>query len=193
MMDALLREWIREIFEQNTDLLAIAVRQRAKFEGWLKFELALMAEKRGAQEVEVEAQYPNSKKRADIGFRFGNEAYFIELKTANTNWRVAGVKVKHRPITRNIRGVINDVRKLDGCGCRGIVAFALFPLVPGDKQWHKYLRRIADETGLSLSETEHCFRWRVPLAEKAKAPTEAEMVVCAFATESTIKEDSRLI
>ena len=49
-----IREWIVEVLECHQHLLAIALRQRAKFEGWLKFELAMVAEKHGAQSVEVE-------------------------------------------------------------------------------------------------------------------------------------------
>ena len=35
-----LKELIVKILKDNEDLVFIAIRQRAKFEGWLKFELA---------------------------------------------------------------------------------------------------------------------------------------------------------
>ena len=35
-----LNNLIQDILRSNVDLLSIAVKQRAKFEGWLKFELA---------------------------------------------------------------------------------------------------------------------------------------------------------
>lgn len=34
-MDEIVRRWISEILEQYKPLLSIAIRQRAKFEGWL--------------------------------------------------------------------------------------------------------------------------------------------------------------
>jgi len=42
------RKWIVEILEKNLSLVALAVRQRAKFEGWLKFEFARLAVEKGA-------------------------------------------------------------------------------------------------------------------------------------------------
>ena len=178
-MDAILRDWIREVFDQHKALLPIAVRQRAKFEGWLKFELALVAEQHGAQEVQVEVPYQGSKKRADLGFAFNGAAYCVELKTPNTNWRMRAVPVnKHRPITRNIAGVVNDAKKLAECPRQGIVAFALFPVPQGDAQWIKYLRRIAKNTGILLAEEKNCFRWQVDLpSEQGEKP---EIVVCTF-------------
>ncbi len=180
-MDAILRGWIREVLDQHKALLPIAVRQRAKFEGWLKFELALVAEQHGAQEVQVEVPYQGSKKRADLGFAFNGAAYCVELKTPNTNWRMRAVPVnKHRPITRNIAGVVNDAKKLAECSRQGIVAFALFPVSRGDRKWVRYLQRIAEKTGVSLSEEKNCFRWPIDLSsEQGENP---EIVVCAFLT-----------
>ena len=54
MMDRQIRGWIVDVLGQRRDLLAVAVRQRAKFEGWLKFELALHAIRQGASAVQVE-------------------------------------------------------------------------------------------------------------------------------------------
>ena len=53
-MDKILRQWIVQVIKQNESVIRIAVRQRAKFEGWLKFELANFAEMNGAKSVEVE-------------------------------------------------------------------------------------------------------------------------------------------
>lgn len=39
-MDEFIRKGIVEILETNRSLLKIPLRQKAKFEGWLKFELA---------------------------------------------------------------------------------------------------------------------------------------------------------
>ena len=179
-MDAMLRDWIREVFDQHKALLPIAVRQRAKFEGWLKFELAFVAGQHGAQEVQVEVPYQGSKKRADIGFVFDDVPYCVELKTPNTNWRMPAVPVnKHRPITRNIASIVRDAKKLAECPRQGIVAFALFPVPPGSRRWVKYLQRIAEETQVHLSEEKDCFRWQVDLpSEQGEKP---EIVVCTFA------------
>ena len=178
-MDAILRDWIREVFDQHKALLPIAVRQRAKFEGWLKFELASIAKQQGARQVEVEVSYSNGTKRADIGFEFDGTAYCVELKTPNTNWRMPSVPLnKHRPITRNIAGIVRDAKKLTECPKQGIVAFALFPVPPGSRRWMTYLQRIAEEAQVPLSEEKNCFRWQVDLpSEQGEKP---EIVVCTF-------------
>ena len=106
-MDKRLRSWIVEVLNQHRSLLSVAVRQRAKFEGWLKFELALYAEQHGATDVKVEAP-SSSGSRSDLTFLYDGKRYDVELKTSNTNWRMKGVLSRTRPITKNIRGVIID-------------------------------------------------------------------------------------
>ena len=54
-MHSTVRDWITKILEERKLLVALAVRQRAKFEGWLKFELAYRAALAGASDVEVES------------------------------------------------------------------------------------------------------------------------------------------
>jgi len=165
-MDTVIRAWIAEIIEQRKPLLALAVRQRAKFEGWLKFELAAHAERMGATDVEIEATPDSSgstRFRVDIAFKLDGVAYDLELKTANSNWRLPGVLNKTRPITRNIAGIINDAKKLTECADRGLVAFVLFPIPPKDRRWIEYLERISDELSISLTENEHTTRVNIPL------------------------------
>ena len=58
-MHELLRKWIVEILSNRHEVMSVALRQRAKFEGWLKFELAAHAEKCGATHVVVEASLPD--------------------------------------------------------------------------------------------------------------------------------------
>lgn len=41
------RNWIADVLRRNPGPVLIAMRQRAKFEGWLKFELAAHAERYG--------------------------------------------------------------------------------------------------------------------------------------------------
>lgn len=183
MYDAI-REWIVEILENHKQLLTIAVRQRAKFEGWLKFELAVVAEKHGAQSVEVESACDErgfSGERSDLSFIYDGNRYHVELKTANSNWRMPGVRNKTRPITKNIAGIVNDARKLSRCSGEGIVAFVLSPIPPQDNRWTEYLDRIASELGIPLSEQVHCRRLSVDWGQGESA----DLVVCSFAVQSS--------
>jgi hypothetical protein len=122
-MEKRLRLWIVDVLEQHRPLLNVTVRQRAKYEGWLKFELALYAEQHGATNVEVETP-SDSGARSDLSFTFGDCRYDVELKTCNTNYRMAGVLDCTRPITKNIASVVIDGKKLRLCPGKGIVAFA---------------------------------------------------------------------
>lgn len=109
-MAATVRGWVVKVLEAHRPLLALAVRQRAKLEGWLKFELAARTEQEGFGPVQVAAGYGEG--RADITLHRGTERYDLELKTPNTNWRVPGVETKHRPVTKNFAGVVADAHKL---------------------------------------------------------------------------------
>jgi hypothetical protein len=175
----MIRNWIVQILENRTQLLRIAVRQRAKFEGWLKFELASLAEKNGAQGVKVEDSYTatNGKlQRSDISFSFDGVRYDVELKTPNTNYRMLGVQEEHRPITKNISEIIEDAEKLFMCSGQGVVGFVLFPIPPHDSRWKEYLDRIGSELNIKLSENENCTRVSLPIAMDHSA----DMIVCTF-------------
>jgi hypothetical protein len=178
-MDRTVRNWIVEILESRRSVITIAVRQRAKFEGWLKFELAAYAEKNGASNVEVEASKESSQahERSDITFYFQGLRYDLELKTPNTNWRSTGIETKTRPITKNIESIVQDVKKLQDSVGQGIVAFVLFPIPPRDHRWTDYLRRIAVETGIPVSEKQHCSCVSVSL----EGEVSADLIVCCFA------------
>ncbi|OFV93926.1 MAG: hypothetical protein A3G76_00700 [Acidobacteria bacterium RIFCSPLOWO2_12_FULL_65_11] len=170
-----LRSWIVEVLEHHRPLLAVAVRQRAKFEGWLKFELAVYAEEHGATGVEVETA-SDLGSRSDLSFNYDGKRYDIELKTCNTNYRMSGVLDCTRPITKNIASVVIDGKKLRQCSGDGIVAFCLFPVKAGDGQWIDYLNRIGSELGVSLSEREHTSRVTVPVRDGHRA----DIVVATF-------------
>jgi hypothetical protein len=174
-MHQLVRTWIVDVLKAHTGLLAVAMRQRAKFEGWLKFELAAHAEAAGATSVEVESGYPDGLSRSDLGFAWAGKKAFLELKTPNTNYRMGGVENKQRPITNNVAGIVEDARKLKGSG-NGVVAFVLFPIPAGDSRWKNYLGRIDYELGIHLSEEEHCWHVNVPLTEGRSC----EAIVCCF-------------
>lgn len=178
-MDTIIRGWIADILKQHESLLAIAVRQRAKFEGWLKFELAAHAERQGAASVQVEATYTDpaaGQARSDLAFDFDGLHYDIELKTPNTNWRLPGVQSKIRPITQNINEIIQDGRKLAYCTGHGIIAIVLFPLSAHNQEWTLYLDRIAAGLGVSLSVQDHTSRLTVPLG----GGITADVIICCF-------------
>ena len=175
MMDRRLRSWIVDVLEQHRSLLNIAVRQRAKFEGWLKFELARYAEEHGATGVEVETP-SDSGGRSDLSFTCEGNRYDVELKTCNTNYRMPGILDCTRPITENIASVVDDGHKLRLCHNQGIVAFCLFPVAYGDSRWTDYLNRIGSGLGVSLSESEHTSRVTVPVSDTLQA----DIVVTAF-------------
>lgn len=173
-MDATIRGWIEDILNQRGDLLAIAIRQRAKFEGWLKFELAAYAARHGATQVQVEASYAKTAidlSRSDVSFSFDGERYDVELKTPNT--------------TQNIAEIVRAGRKLAGCAGRGIVAIVLLPIPPGGRQWTVYLERIATGLSTSLSGPEHATQLAVPLGDGFTA----DVVVCCFPVPRREDED----
>jgi hypothetical protein len=180
MMHTKVRDWIVEVLKEHEHLVALAVRQRAKFEGWLKFELAYkvsLAPNVSKVKVELNSDTEAGRKvRADISFYFNNADYSVELKTPNTNWRVDGVENKIRPITKNIASIVSDGEKLMSQPRGGIIAFVLFPVHESKKPWLENLKRISDSLNVPLSESEHTTQISVPLADGKKA----SLVVCAF-------------
>jgi hypothetical protein len=180
-MDKRLRSWITAVLEQHRPLLGIAVRQRAKFEGWLKFELALYAEHHGAADLQVETA-SDSGARSDLSFVYDGQRYDVELKTCNTNYRMKGVLDCTRPITKNIASVVIDGKKLQRSPGEGIVAFCLFPVEAGDSRWMDYLMRIGSELGVNLSEQESTSR----VSLLVKDGHHADIVVATFCVLKTV-------
>jgi hypothetical protein len=136
------RDWISHAISSRPVLIGLALRQRAKFEGWLKFELAERALAAGSLNVELEASLPSGNSKCDLAFTSRGIRYFVELKTPNTNWRMPGVVKVHRPITNNVESIIDDGRKLTSAHVNGILAFAMFPIPSNDQRWREYYRRI---------------------------------------------------
>jgi hypothetical protein len=161
--------------------MSLAMKQRAKFEGWLKFELSTSLIKGGATNVQLESplsigDHPNA--RSDLSFNYGGEEYFVELKTPNTNWRMPGVVIKTRPITKNIADILEDAFKLALDPGNGLVLFVMFPIPPRDRRWVVYLDRIAKDLQINLSEADHCSRMTIPIGMS----NEADLIVCCFNT-----------
>lgn len=123
---------LKEKLEDHSGL-SVFVRERAKFEGWLKVELCDILV-RYSQDIIPE------RNRVDINF----ENWGIELKTVNTNIRYEGAINKHRPITKNTQGVIDDILNLS----KNIlykdkaVLFIVFPIKDNNSNWQTQLRRI---------------------------------------------------
>lgn len=170
-MEDAIREWISQILQRRQSLLSMALAQRAKFEGWLKFELAEYAASQGAEDVQFEAPLPGipTAFRSDLAFAFGGTRYYIELKTPNTNWRMPGILNRGRPITKNVDSIIEDCIKLSEADVHGIVAFVMFPVKPKDDRWVMYFERIANELGLGLAVRECTTRVgiRLPMDRQA--------------------------
>ncbi|UNC91297.1 hypothetical protein [Candidatus Contubernalis alkaliaceticus] len=173
-MDKVIRKGIVQILRRNKNLLRIPIRQKAKFEGWLKFELAHYLEAIGMKSVEVESKAWRRRDRTDITFFYGGEPYSVELKTPNTNWRVEGVNSNVRPITKNIQSIIDDAIKLNSPN--GIVGFVLFPIPRCDNRWKVYLNRINDNINLGLSKDENCELVDI----RIDAVNKCSLVVCTF-------------
>ena len=141
---------IKKILSKNQDLLEIAFRQRAKFEGWLKFEIA-----RAFSQLyhNTKVEYPIADLFADkvLPELYRNteverliqrghvdlfaENCLIELKTPNTSYTCEGVDPKTRPITKNVNDIIYDInklgklRKISENHCYNLfIAFVMFPI-----------------------------------------------------------------
>ena len=173
-MDKLILQEITELLRNNKGLLCIAIRQRAKFEGWLKFELAHRIEMSGFDSVEIETKIDYKRSRPDISFMNNLDFYRVELKTCNTSWDIEGVSKKGKPITSNINGIISDAKKLNSN--YGIVAFVMFPLPKNDMRWKTYIERITKETGIAIDFEQNCEILEMQINES----NNCKVLVCAF-------------
>lgn len=175
-MDKIIRKGIVEILKSHEKLLRIPLRQKAKFEGWLKFEIANYLEQIDMKNVEVEYKVEYSRNRTDVAFFHNETFYSLELKTPNTNWKIEGVNIMGRPITKNIQSIIADVEKLNSKTRNGIVAFVLFPVPVDDNRWEVYLNRINEKTGAGLNRKDNCELIEINIDSK----NICNLVVCTF-------------
>ncbi len=67
-MEKVILDGIVNIINENKEIMRISIRQKAKFKGWLKFELAYHLEKIGMASVEVESAVEEKQVRTDITF-----------------------------------------------------------------------------------------------------------------------------
>lgn len=147
---------LADCLSQRKDVLTLPIEQRAKFEGWLKIELAAaVANDARFKNVRLEESYQRSK-RADLSFSVAGKRFFIQMKTCNTTWRMEEVEERTRPITMNITSVIDDIRSLKELSHDdlGLVVMVLFPVhrkmagaSPRDKKLDFHLQRIEEAAG----------------------------------------------
>ena len=124
------------------------VKNRAKFEGWLKVELC-----------DILSKYTDNitpeKDRIDIVF----DNWALELKTSNTNYRYEHVENKTRPITKNVKSIIKDILDLknNSTYSNKAVVFIIFPLSKDTNDWNKHILKIKNELQ-ELKEKEFSFK-----------------------------------
>lgn len=173
-METFIRKAIEKVLRNHEDLLRIAVKQRAKFEHWLKFELACEMSKNDIECVEVESTYPSDITRADITFSNNGKIYSIELKTPNTSWMIKGVNSKKKLKSRNIESIIKDIGKMKDRN--GIIAFVLFPVPMNDERWKRDINKIREETNIPIDIEKHCIEYNLGIDEF----NECKLIICSF-------------
>lgn len=137
---------------QKSDGLTCFARRRAKFEGWLKVELIDILIKKGKDALpEID--------RIDVSF----DNVGIELKTVNTNIRYPEKVIDTtRPITKNVKGVIDDIIKLRKKKIADkFVVFIAFPIDHNNPNWQKHLWKITRELA-NYMHKEFCFGNNIP-------------------------------
>ena len=138
--------------------LAVFAKERAKFEGWLKVELCniFAEEKHGYENTFPEMDH------IDVVF----QDWAIELKTINTNYRYESAINKTRPITKNVRGVIDDIKALRNNNSlrnhKKAVVFVVFPVSSSTPKWIVQLSRIKSELRGDLANHLITFKNKLP-------------------------------
>ena len=126
--------------------LAVFASKRSRFEGWLKVEIInslILNGKNASPEVD----------RVDIVF----DNVGIELKTINTNNKSNG-----KPITCNIKSIINDIDKLNKSNFKyKFIVFIVYPINHNNNFWQKHLNKIVKKTKECLH-TEFYFKNGTP-------------------------------
>jgi hypothetical protein len=118
---------------ESSQGLSVFVRERKRFEGWIKVELCEILSKRFGDVV------PEDK---DIDVTFDDWA--VELKPVTTNYVYAGVKTKTKNITNNIDDIVSDIEKLRASTTTNkAVLFVAFPLDHTKPEWKPHLKRIS--------------------------------------------------
>ena len=152
LADIIFRE-LAECISGHEGLEVFAV-ERAKFEGWVKVEL-----------VRILKSVFNRVVPEEEGIDVVAGEWAIEIKTVNTNYVHPMVKRKHRPITKNVEGVLEDIEKLrKNTRFKNKAAlFIVFPLPENamDTWQQKHLSKIMNELR-NLASRRFRFRNGVP-------------------------------
>jgi len=110
---------------ENSKGIDVFVKNRAKFEGWLKVEIVNILCNGIPDKTD---KIIPEKYRIDVVF----DDSALELKTVNTNYRRKGIVNKTKPITLNVEQLENDInklRKLHRIDIRNkAILFVVFPL-----------------------------------------------------------------
>lgn len=159
-MEKIIANEILQTIRLNQLLLAIPVRQKSKFEQWLKFELAFRLRTLYSDtEVEYMEKSANGNKYIDI---YTNNSY-LELKTTCTNIAHSlspNRKGHNKPITKNINDIIADIKDLRGYDAvrkgnkRGYVATIFFPYDESQSKHVQRLKKVLGNTALCEIDTD---------------------------------------
>ncbi len=134
---------------EDNEGISLFVRERAKFEGWLKVKVVELLINNGIKEIIPE------KDRVDITFNKEKVKYAIELKTVNTNYENDTTKNKTKPITNNIESILKDIKKLNKLNYdKRVILFIVFPIEEKDmKNWSKHISKIKKRTNFLNEKT----------------------------------------
>jgi hypothetical protein len=135
---------LKDIASKNKTVIRLACKGRSKFEGWLKFEIAKKLIEKG---FEV---FPEKGRFDLVISNESGEDFVVELKTANTNYRIRGIENKYRPVTKNFKGIFQDIEKIKRSGKKGKVVFVIFPVPVNDERYLKFIERVQKNTGVFI-------------------------------------------
>lgn len=143
-MEKILNDMIVTILSYNSDLMMLALSKRAKFEGWLKFELAnILSRTYSDTEVERSTVSDGSIVHVDI---YSNKSW-IELKTSNTSYKADGCSDLTRPVTANVHSILHDIDKLRRIKDpdERYIAFVMFPIDQAEGKYTNHIQNVKNK------------------------------------------------
>jgi hypothetical protein len=149
MLAQLISDRSSTILTRRYSLISRLASERAKFENWLQLEL--LAELQEAfPSLQIEKAYPDSQERCDFYHEESEE--WLELKLCVTNYCSSFAKsFKPRPITDQIKSILQDVsklRRLPSNAISSVLAIA-YPLPENysvHNEWNKHLNKIRESS-----------------------------------------------
>lgn len=197
------KDWIQAILtdEGHQKSLKVAAQGRAKFEGWLKFELVREAVEHHATNVRVEIQnksVPQKNQLIDLSFQLKGTNYYLELKTPRAGWSNEGlenldIKKTTNHIGGDIRAIMKDAVNLkkfiqwkqpDQPSSKGIIAFVAFPLAIDRTLWWANWQKAWSNAAISVSKLRKISKAALPELPKEEdcrfVPISLKGGVCDF-------------